>query len=247
MEKLKPKIIFEDQYFLVLDKPAGMVVNNSQTTKGIQTIQDWIGENVSIWKNRKREKGEEFRDFFDRLGIVHRLDKETSGLLLVAKDYKAFRDLQRQFKEREVKKRYLALVHGEVDPKKGTIEASIARSPFDRKKFGVFLQGKEAKTSYEVLEYSRTKEGSFSLLELTPCTGRTHQIRVHLKFLNYPIFADEKYGGRKRSRKDRLICKRHFLHASFISFTHPYSQKKLEFKSKLPSDLQIAMIKLGFN
>jgi len=247
MEKSKPKIIFEDKYFLVLDKPAGMVVNNAETTKGMQTVQDWIGENIPIWKNREREKGEEFKDFFDRLGIVHRLDKETSGLLLVAKDYEAFRDLQRQFKEREVQKEYLALVHGKVDPKKGVIEASIARNPFDRKKFGVFLQGKEAKTSYEVLEYSETKEETFSLLELAPRTGRTHQIRVHLKFLNHPIFADDKYGGRKRSRKDRLICERHFLHASFISFTHPHSQKKLEFKSKLPSDLQIAMIKLGFN
>ncbi len=245
MEKLKPQIVFEDKYLLLLDKPAGMVVNRAETTKGKETLQDWLEGNIDFWRKQKGRKSEEFKDFFARSGIVHRLDKETSGLLLVAKDEKVFADLQRQFKEKEVKKRYLALVHGQLVPKEGVVEASIARSPFNRQKFGVFLQGKKAKTVYRVLDYFQTEGGNFSFLELTPQTGRTHQLRVHLKFLGHPVFADEKYGGRKKSREDRLLCPRQFLHASFLSFTHPVGGKEMAFKSKLPSDLQIAMIKLG--
>jgi 23S rRNA pseudouridine1911/1915/1917 synthase len=254
---VEPKIIFEDEEILVLEKPAGMVVNRAETTKGEETVQDWVGRKLKI------------KDFYGRGGIVHRLDKETSGLLMVAKTLKAFENLQRQFKERKVKKKYLALVHGRVEPSSGVIEASISRSPYDRKKFGVFLGGREARTRYKVIEVGKWEVGSprglaprgsesgsgdekwgkkkskpLTFLELTPETGRTHQIRVHLKYIGHPLVGDEKYAGRKTAREDRQWCPRQFLHASELSFTHPKTGKKVEFFSKLPSDLRTVMIKL---
>lgn len=234
--KVTPKIIFEDDSFLVINKPAGLTVNRSETTKNEETVQDWIEDNFDFPIANCQ---------ILRNGIVHRLDKETSGLLLVAKTSEAFENLQRQFKERKVKKKYLALVHGKVEPNEGVIEASISRSPFDRKKFGVFLGGREAKTSYRVLEYlGPVKRGEFTLLELTPETGRTHQIRVHLKFIGHSIVGDEKYAGRKTARDDRKWCPRQFLHAAGLSFFHPVTGKRIEVNSKLPSDLQLVMMKL---
>jgi 23S rRNA pseudouridine1911/1915/1917 synthase len=243
---VKPQIVFQDDFLLIINKPAGMVVNRAETTKGEETVQDWLQNNFqfSIFN---------FQTL--RNGIVHRLDKETSGLLVVAKTKEAFENLQGQFKERKVKKKYLALVHGRVEPKSGVIEASITRSPFNRKKFGVFLGGREAKTRYKTisnfqLTASRDSFGmpisneKFTLLELFPETGRTHQIRVHLKFIGHPIVGDEKYAGRKTARADRQWCPRQFLHAAGLSFIHPVSGKRVEFSSKLPSDLQLAMMKV---
>jgi len=229
---LTPQIIFEDDSFLVIDKPAGLTVNHSETTKNEETIQSWIEKNFQFPLAQ---------DIFLRNGLVHRLDKETSGLLLIAKTKEAFENLQSQFKERKVKKKYLALVHGLVESSQGVIEASVSRSPFDRKKFGVFLGGREAKTNYQVLE----KLKGFSLLELSPETGRTHQIRVHLKFLGHPVVGDTKYAGRKTARQDRQWCPRQFLHAEYLSFDHPLTKQRVEFSSKLPSDLQLVMIKLS--
>lgn len=227
---LVPKVIFEDKFILVIDKPAGMVVNRAKTIKE-ETVQDWVGDYLKI-------KG---RGIGERAGIIHRLDKETSGLLLIAKTQKAFEDLQKQFKQRRVEKRYLALVHGKVEPKQGTIEAPITRSPFDRKKFGVFLGGRAAKTKYKVKKYYTLDAKRYTLLELVPTTGRTHQIRVHLKYLGYPVVADAKYAGRKTARADRQWCPRQFLHASFISFTHPRTEKRVRFTCSLPSELQKAL------
>lgn len=223
MTLLNPKIIFEDSSLLVIDKPAGVVVDRAKTTKE-KTIQDWLEDYLKI-------KG---GGVGSRAGIVHRLDKETSGLLLVAKTEKAFKNLQKQFKERKVTKRYLALVHGQVKPKEGTIEVPIARSPYNRKKFGVFLGGRQSQTKYRVKKYY----SDYSFLELMPKTGRTHQIRVHLKYLGHPIVGDEKYGGRKTVRKDRQWCPRQFLHASFLSFVHPKTKKKVKFTSFLPAELK---------
>lgn len=224
---LTPKIIFEDKTILVIDKPAGMVVNRVKTIEG-KTIQDWLEDYLKI-------KG---RGIGERAGIVHRLDKETSGILVVAKTQKVFEDLQQQFKQRRVEKRYLALVHGKVEPKEGTIEAPITRSPFNRKKFGVFLGGRPAKTKYKVKKYYSLFTNHYSLLELAPTTGRTHQIRVHLKYLGYPVVADEKYAGRKTARADRQWCPRQFLHASYLSFAHPETGKKIKFTSEFPKDLK---------
>jgi len=249
-------IIYQDKDLLVINKPAGMVSNRSETTAGLQTVQDWIDKNLEIELPdlnviKDEAKFSKAKEFINRCGLVHRLDKETSGLLLIAKNLKAFENLQSQFKERLVEKKYLALVHGEVKPEKGTIQAAITRNPFNRQKFGVFLSGKPAKTEYSRLEFIKSEFkvkgkdlGKFSLLELTPKTGRTHQIRVHLKFLGYPLVSDQKYAGRKTFKLDLLWCPRHFLHACFLSFNHPSTDTRISFSSKLPLDLRIAMIKL---
>lgn len=228
--KLTPRVVFEDKTLLVIDKPAGLVVNRLENRKET-CLQDWL-ENYL----RLKDGG-----IGDRAGIVHRLDKETSGLIVVAKTEAAFKALQKQFKQREVEKQYLALVHGRVVPKKGTIAVAISRSPFDRKKFGVFLGGKESKTDYQ----TKKEYQGYTLLELRPKTGRTHQLRVHLKHINYPIVADEKYGGRKRARDDRKWCPRQFLHAAFLSFTHPATGRKVDFYSTLPADLEKCLAKMS--
>ncbi len=228
-----PKILHEDKYLLVLDKPAGWVVNRAQTVKK-QTLQDWIEKNLkSQISNLKSYRG----------GIVHRLDKETSGILLIAKTSEAFENLQKQFKERKVKKRYLALVHGKIEPEEGIIKAPITRNPFNRKKFGVFLGGKEAETRYKKISNfkSQISNEEFTLLELEPKTGRTHQIRVHLKYIGHPVVGDEFYAGRKTVRADRRWCFRQFLHASAISFFHPETGRQVEFHSPLPKDLKNAL------
>jgi 23S rRNA pseudouridine1911/1915/1917 synthase len=238
---MEPKIVFEDSQILVLDKPAGMVVNRAETTAE-NTVQDWVERKLKI-KNKKLKIGENTDFYFYRRdGVVHRLDKETSGLLLVAKTPEAFENLQAQFKERKVKKRYLALVHGKVEPEVGEIRAPVGRLPWNRERFGVFPGGREAETRYKILRYYDIKKlVGFTFLELTPATGRTHQIRVHLKYLGHPIVADEFYAGRKTSREDRKWCPRLFLHASYLGFYHPKTKKWREFSSPMPEDLQKAL------
>lgn len=230
---MEPKIIFEDEALLVVDKPAGMTVNRAETTKGEVTVQDWLEEKFKITSQNLK-----FTDFYSRAGIVHRLDKETSGLLLVAKTPEAFISLQQQFKERTVKKTYLALVHGEVKPGEGEIRVPVGRLPWNRKRFGVIAGGREAVTKYKILRYYDIKMlGKLTLLELYPETGRTHQLRVHLKYAGHPIFADPVYGGRKRSRDDRKTLARVFLHAAKISFTHPKTGENVQFESLSPKEL----------
>lgn len=229
------KIIFEDSDLLILDKPSGMTVNRSETTKG-DTVQDWLEMNSKInYPEDSSEKGIEFRN---RGGIVHRIDKETSGILIVAKTKFAFEDLQRQFKERVVKKSYIALSHGKVIPEEGVINIPIGRLPWNRKRFGVLAGGREALTRYKVLKYLNVGDEQMSLLEVYPETGRTHQIRVHLKYLNHPIFGDEFYAGRKTGRNDRKVLTRFFLHAAKISFIHPVTKKLITLESPLPKELQ---------
>lgn len=236
---LRPRVVFEDKDILVLDKPAGIVVNRTKTTRR-ETIQDWVEEYFKVGKVEEIERVE-------RSGVVHRLDKETSGLLLVAKNPRSFENLQRQFKERRVEKRYLALVHGKVEPDQGIIRASISRSPFDRKKFGVFLGGREAETNYRTVTVGKRDGKWVTLLELGPKTGRTHQIRVHLQHIGYPVVADQVYAGRKRSRDDRHWCLRQFLHASHLALSHPRTGKKIKFNSLLPGDLKKALVAVGLS
>lgn len=225
-----PGVLHEDDSLLILDKPSGWVVNRSQTVKE-ETLQDWLEKNFHF----ETLESKLYRD-----GIVHRLDKETSGVLVVAKTPEAFGDLQNQFKERRVEKTYLALVHGKILSQEGIVRAPISRSPYDRKRFGIFLGGKEAETIFKVIDvfsHPKLKE-EFTLLELHPKTGRTHQIRVHLKYLNHPVVSDEFYAGRKTARRDRQWCPRHFLHAAAISFFHPKEKRKVTFSSPLPDDLK---------
>ncbi len=251
------KILYEDSDILVLDKPSGIVVNRSDTTKGEKTVQEWVEEylkipnpkfqipNKSKNSNSNIQNSFEFRDpdfeFFNRSGIVHRLDKETSGILLVAKNPQSFENLQKQFKERKVNKTYIALVHGELDVTDGKINVPVGRLPWNRKRFGVLSGGREAITKYKVLSIKylalAKQMQPLTLLELYPQTGRTHQIRVHLKYINHPIFSDHLYAGRKIAKIDRNLLPRIFLHASQITFSHPISNKVLTIKSEISADL----------
>ncbi len=232
-------IVFEDDYLLVVDKPAGITVNKADTTRNELTVQDLIEKMFSSneeWLNSDRES-----DFFRRAGIVHRLDKETSGLLVIAKTPDSFSNLQDQFKQRLVNKTYVALVHGSVYPKNGEINVPVGRLPWNRKKFGVLAGGKAATTKYRVeaeYDFKLNKHSeTLTLLELNPETGRTHQIRVHLKYFNHPVFGDPLYAGRKTSRADRKVLDRIFLHAKTISFNHPKTGERLIFNSDLPQEL----------
>lgn len=227
------KIIYEDKNLLVLDKPSGVVVNKSETTKGEFTVQDYLEEKFKVnnsWLTADKES-----DFYKRAGFVHRIDKETSGILIVAKNGQSFENLQAQFKDRKVSKTYVALVHGHVDLPEGEISVPIGRLPWNRKRFGVLAGGKEAVTFYKVLERF---EKPFTLLEINPKTGRTHQIRVHLKYYGHSIFGDSLYAGRKTSRDDRKILERFFLHAKKIFFNHPQTGNRVEFESPLPTELE---------
>lgn len=240
-----PTVVFEDETVLVINKPAGWVVNRIESSSAT-LIQDWVERYLIIAKPDKRQAQED--NFFSRSGLVHRLDKETSGLLLVAKNPKAFERLQLQFAQREVKKRYLALVHGLVEGEE-EIQATVGRLPWNRQRFGTTSPGgKEARTRYRALQAYKEPhpkgagqdkyKGQLTLLELSPQSGRTHQIRVHLRSINHPVVSDLFYAGRKTARLDRLWCPRLFLHAQYLGFSHPKTNEWVEFSLNLPDDLQ---------
>ncbi len=229
---LIPSQIFENEDLLVLNKPAGLTVNRSQTTKNQVTLQDWLNQQKVFAKVMDKTS-----DFYQRSGIVHRLDKETSGVILIAKNPQTFSYLQKQFKDRLVKKVYLALVWGQL-LNKGSINAPISRNPFNRFKFGVFLGGRQAQTEYKVLKNGLVDGCAVSLLEVYPLTGRTHQIRVHLHYLGYPVVGDSIYGGRKLSRQGLKIFGRLMLHAFKISCRLPKTGEEKEFVAPIPAEFQ---------
>lgn len=236
-------IIYQDDFILVVDKPAGIVVNRAESVKG-QTLEDWAQEYLGNANFQDQES-----DFGSRKGIVHRLDKDTSGIIIIAKNEDSFKQLQSQFKNRTVKKTYIALVHNRVTPGQGSIEAPIARQPWNRLRFGIVPSGKPAKTNYKLLAYYQKREKGkieeFSLVEIYPLTGRTHQIRVHFKYINYPLVGDSAYAGRKTSRADLIWAPRILLHAQKLKLNHPDNSKELEFISKIPSDFEEALNKLN--
>lgn len=213
----KIEIIYQDQALAVLNKPGGLVVLRGPTVRE-KTLQDWVENNLGI-------------DIAGRAGIVHRLDKGTWGLILVAKNQQAFDTLQRQFKERRVEKTYWALVRGRP-PIEGEIVAPIGRSPGRRLKFAVVPGGKAAKTSYRVMKEVIVNSEEYTLVEVRPKTGRTHQIRVHFQYLGHPIFGDVLYGGRKE--RGRPL----FLVAKEISFAHPETREEISFRIDLPKELK---------
>jgi len=228
----KPEVIFEDEEIMVLNKPSGWIVNDSATVGEQPVIQSWIKSNFKFPIAGSKDQ---------RNGIVHRLDKETSGCLVVAKTGDAFENLQGQFKERRVEKTYLALAHGKVFPAKDEINVPVGRLPWRRDRFGVLPGGRDSLTHYKLVTYYSKGSDDYSLLALKPKTGRTHQIRIHLKYLGYPIVSDEFYAGRRTAREDRKWCPRLFLHAKGISFFHPKTNKKVSFEADLHKDLQEAL------
>lgn len=241
-------IIFEDDAILVINKPPGIIVNNADTVKE-PTVQDWAAIKLGLDPHPPKQprvivaKGEEristMEDFVGRAGIAHRIDKETSGILLIAKNLPAFIELQRQFKERIVKKTYLALVHGEVVPAEGDINAPIARLPWNKEHFGIVPGGKESITKYKVVKHITNEHlhEKMTLVEVHPETGRTHQIRVHFKYINYPLVGDYLYAGRKTSRDDREWAPRCMLHAHKITFLHPVSGENISLEAPIPEDM----------
>lgn len=246
-------IVFEDDAIVVINKPAGLIVNRAESVK-VETLQDWVEHHLSLAdlpvpavSNKPKEPGAQpwktpEEDFHARAGIVHRIDKETSGLLLIAKNPTAFGELQRQFKERLVKKSYLALVHGKLVPEEGEINAPVGRLPWNRERFGIVPGGKDSITKYKSIKYiSATFAGEheeITMVEVYPETGRTHQIRVHMKYIHHPLVGDYLYAGRKTSRDDRVWAPRVMLHAWKLSFFHPTTGKLLAFEAPIPDDMK---------
>ncbi len=234
-----PSIIYQDEHLFVLNKPAGWISDISRSSTNKPVIQKWVSESFEYPINTA-----EYRN-----GIVHRLDKETSGIMLIAKTELALNKLQIQFKNRKVSKTYIALVHGlvedvnnnEAGTSGGLIDAPVGRLPWRRDRFGVMVGGREAVTEYAILDYLQHDKEQLTLLELKPKTGRTHQIRIHLKHINHPIVADEFYAGRKTARADRKWCGRLFLHARDITFFHPITDELMQFRADLPQDLTNAL------
>ncbi len=224
-ENIPLKIVYEDADLLVVDKPAGLPVHPAPGHPSHTLVNAILNYLPSLAKDADSL----------RPGIVHRLDKDTSGLLIVAKNRLAQANLSQQFKNRVVKKTYIALVQGKLTPGKGTIEAAIGRDPSHRQRMAVVTKGRAARTEYRVIRYI----GNYSLLEIKPETGRTHQIRVHLAAIGFPIVGDATYG----LKSPRLP--RQFLHASKIGFHLPSTGAFVEFESSLPPDLQKVLREVG--
>ena len=227
-----PQILHDSSEYLVISKPAFWVVNEAATAHGNQTVQMWINSNFDFPLAH---------DSTHRNGIVHRLDKETSGVLLVAKTLKSFENLQRQFLERTTSKTYKALVHGRLTGG-GTVTMPIARNTKNRTKFGVSLIGREAETKFELVKvYTRQKGEDYSELLLYPKTGRTHQIRVHMNYIHHPIVSDPLYLGKGLLTNDKKWCSRMFLHAFKLSFNDPQTSESVTVEAPLPHDLAEAL------
>jgi 23S rRNA pseudouridine1911/1915/1917 synthase len=228
-ENIPLDIVYEDDSLVVVNKPAGLVVHPAA---GVHS--GTLANALAYHFEQLSERGGKIRP-----GIVHRLDKDTSGLMVIAKTEEVHEHLANQFRAREVSKLYLALVHGVVQSDSGRIEQPVGRDPRNRTKMAV-IKGREALTLYRV----KQRYGAFTLLQVELKTGRTHQIRVHLAWLKHPVVGDETYGGGRdntvRDPKIRIRIKklaRQFLHAEQLGFVHPKSGQQMRFTSSLPSEL----------
>jgi len=223
------KSLFEDEHILVIEKPSGLVVHPGAGTARHTLVNALLFRCPSV-----RGVGEKKRP-----GIVHRLDKETSGVMVVAKTQLAHEELQRQFKAREVEKLYIGLVWGRMPEKKGHITWAIGRHEKQRQRISIKTKNpKAAETFYTV----RQEWDEVSLLEIRPLTGRTHQIRVHFAASGHPVVGDTKYGR----KKTKLQTSRLFLHAFQLAFKHPGSKERVEFSSPLPKELSEFLEKLSY-
>jgi 23S rRNA pseudouridine1911/1915/1917 synthase len=222
-EEIPLDIIYEDEYLVVVNKPANMIVHPAGKICSGTLV------NALLYYCRDSLSG---IGGVIRPGIVHRLDKNTSGLMMVAKNDFAHLDLSKQIKEHQVTKKYLTLVHGNMKDDSGIIDAPIGRSLKNRKKMAVTVEGKsrEAITHFKVLK----RFSGYTLVEATLRTGRTHQIRVHLAFIGHPIVADQLYGHKRQG----LNISRQALHSHVLGFVHPSTKKYMEFSIPLPQDMQ---------
>ena len=224
-EAIDLNIVYEDKSLLVISKEAGMLTHPAPGNDRHTLV------NALMYhcKNLSKLSGDE------RAGIVHRLDRDTSGLLVVAKDENVHHRLSAMFADRKIKKTYIALAEGRFEEDRGEIKLPIGRSRIDRKKMSVAIDnGRDAITAFEVEEEFRQA----ALLSVYPQTGRTHQIRVHLAYIGHPIIADQVYGSRFSSKIAKKIgLERQFLHAAKLVFTHPVTEKVMEFEDPLPPDL----------
>jgi 23S rRNA pseudouridine1911/1915/1917 synthase len=225
-EDIPLKIVYEDNDLMVIDKPAGLAVHPAPGHPE-HTLANAVAGYLP-------EMAGEDEDSL-RPGIVHRLDKDTSGLILVAKNRLAQANLSDQFKAREVSKYYRALVKGILKPETGIIDANIGRDPKRRQRMAVVEKGRSARTEYRVIKYF----DNYTLLEIKPETGRTHQIRVHLAAIGFPVVGDATYG------ETSLYIARQFLHAAKIKFKLPSTGEYVEFESPLPPDLERALRDIG--
>ena len=235
-EDIPLDVIYEDEHLAVIDKPAGMVVHpgtgvhTGTLANALLHRYPWL-EEMDAGEADDEEPSREP----PRPGIVHRLDKDTSGLIVAAKSAVARDRLQAQFGERSVQKVYLALVQ-DVPAPEGQVNAPIGRDPRKRKRMAVVRDGRPALTEYRVVE----TYGQYALLEVSIKTGRTHQIRVHMAFVGHPGVGDTVYGRRKGG----IACPRQFLHAHRIAFRHPMTGEDLAFTAPLPADLQAVLDRL---
>jgi len=222
-ESIPLSIIYEDDDLLVVDKPAGLPVHPAPGHPDHTLVNAILSHLPHL-----ADSGDSLRP-----GIVHRLDKDASGVMVVAKNSVAQADLINQFKARSVAKAYMVLVKGHLTPEDGAIEAAIGRDPRHRQRMAVVAEGegKEARTNYHVVKYLR----DYTLLEVKPETGRTHQIRVHLSAIGYPVAGDTVYGVKSSH------LPRQFLHACRLGFKLPSSGEYVEFTSNLPPDLEQAL------
>lgn len=210
-------IVFEDEYLLVINKPCDMVVHPSAGHEEgtlVNALMSHCGENLSTINGVIRP------------GIVHRIDRDTTGLLVVAKGDMAHENLSEQLKARTLKRRYFAIVHNNITEDRGTVSAPIGRSPSDRKKMAVVKDGREAVTHFEVLE----RFGKYTYVACDLDTGRTHQIRVHMRHIGHPLLGDKTYGV----KKEEFNLPGQMLHAGRIGFIHPVTKEYMEFSVPLP-------------
>ncbi|MCC7353788.1 MAG: RluA family pseudouridine synthase, partial [Anaerolineae bacterium] len=225
-EPIPLRVVYEDSDLLVIDKPAGMVVHPAPGHKAGTLVAAVLAHAPDLAGIGGTQ----------RPGIVHRLDKDTSGLILVAKNDAAYRYLQDQFKSRSVHKVYLALLEGTPPTERGRVEAPIGRDPRHRQRMAVTMGGREAVTEYRLV----TRYAGYTLVAAEPKTGRTHQIRVHFSWLGHPVVGDAVYGRRASA----LDCPRQFLHAHRLGFRLPSNGSHVEFESPLPVDLLAVLARL---
>ncbi|HLM01680.1 MAG TPA: RluA family pseudouridine synthase [Pyrinomonadaceae bacterium] len=234
-ENIPLEIVYEDESLAVINKPAGMVVHPGAG------VPNGTLANAIAYHFNQEPSAASLQPSNNRVGIVHRLDKDTSGLIVVAKNQETRDHLSEQFRSREIFKSYLALVHGEPEQNGGTIDAPIAREKHNRTKMSVRAHGRNALSLWKV----RARFEKFALLAVEIKTGRTHQIRVHLAYINHPVVGDETYNsGRDKTVRDLDIRRairdlnRFFLHAEKLSFTHPQTKEKMNFTAPLAPELK---------